>query len=298
MAARCEFQGAKAVPHRPILNPGQLALAAPSLLEWLPDETLYSLCSRQHRFWGYVHAWQTARVLFGGRRLGTQHDFPSALDALVTRTQGLWGRAEGIATERTLLRFFRPFLAAEDVATAIRTMRSPSVAHLKFSLGLLTSRFGASHPLKACPVCIREDLDKYGWSYWHGAHQFPGVWICAKHGEALLQSSVKTTGIERFEWHLPAMEALVPWCNDTSPSAKYGLGAFASLASAVVDAPRPAGWVARSAMEQIFSTALARRGWVTACRGWPSSESSTAMTKGRLFSEPRPGLPPLRSPPK
>ncbi len=263
MAARCEFQGAKAVPHRPILNPGQLALSAPSLFEWLPDETLYSLCSRQHRFWCYVHAWQSARVLFGGRRLGTQHDFPSALDALVTRTQGLWGRAEDIATERTLLRFFRPFLAAEDVAAAIRTMRSPSVAHLKFSLGLLTSRFGASHPLKACPACIREDLDRYGWSYWHGAHQCPGVWICAEHREALLQSSVKTTGIGRFEWHLPSPDTLVPWCDEALPAEMAELGVFAVLVNAVVDAPRPSGWIADSPIGSAVGRAQAARDWIT-----------------------------------
>jgi len=33
-------------------------------------------------------------------------------------------------------------------------------------------------------------------------------------------------------------------------------------------------------------------------KGWPSSLSETAATKGTLFSEPRPALPPLRSPPR
>ncbi|MHB8386206.1 TnsD family Tn7-like transposition protein, partial [Metallibacterium sp.] len=212
----------------------------------------------------HVHAWKTARVLFGGRHLGTQHDFPSALDALVTRTQGLWGRAEDIATERTLLRFFRPFLAAEDLAAALLTMRSPSVAHLKFSLGLLTSRFGASHPLKACPVCIREDLDRYGWSYWHGAHQFPGIWICAEHGEALLQSSVKTTGIGRFEWHLPSPDALCPWCDGSSSAEMAGLGTLTALIGAVVNAPRRSGWIADSPIGSAVGRRLAARGWVTA----------------------------------
>ena len=32
--------------------------------------------------------------------------------------------------------------------------------------------------------------------------------------------------------------------------------------------------------------------------GFPSSLSETAATKGTLFSEPRPGVPPLRSPPR
>lgn len=39
-------------------------------------------------------------------------------------------------------------------------------------------------------------------------------------------------------------------------------------------------------------------GSMTARPGRPSSVVATATTKGRLFSEPRPGLPPLRSPPR
>jgi hypothetical protein len=32
------------------------------------------------------------------------------------------------------------------------------------------------------------------------------------------------------------------------------------------------------------------------CRGRPASSTETAATKGTLFSEPRPALPPVRSP--
>lgn len=52
-----------------------------SLLPWLPGETLFSLCSRQHRLWGYSLSSRSTEIMFGGKRLGTQHDFPSGLDA-------------------------------------------------------------------------------------------------------------------------------------------------------------------------------------------------------------------------
>lgn len=119
------------------------------LLEWQPGETFYSLCSRHHRFSGFSTSAETTLALFGHRRSGCQHDFPSRLDAFVERTDGVHGDAAQLARERTLLGFYAPFLAASVVDGAIASMRSQSVAHLKHRLGILTSRFRANHPLMA-----------------------------------------------------------------------------------------------------------------------------------------------------
>ena len=136
------------------------------LLEWLPGETLFSLYSRHHRFWGCPTSEQSAQVLFGGgRRVGTHHDLPSALDAFVLRTGGRLGTPNHLARDRTLLRYYRPFVSATEVDAAVGVMRGPTVAHLKFRLGLLTSRFRANHPLKACASCMREDEVCSGWVY-------------------------------------------------------------------------------------------------------------------------------------
>lgn len=80
------------------------------LLQWLPGETLFSLVSRLHRLGGHRLADQTADVLFGRRRMGYQHDFPSGLHEFERSTAGLLGDVRTIALERTLLRYYRPFL--------------------------------------------------------------------------------------------------------------------------------------------------------------------------------------------
>jgi hypothetical protein len=42
---------------------------------------------------------------------------------------------------------------------------------------LLTSRFRAHHPLKACEYCFVEDVRDHGWAYWHPQVQVtPRVW--------------------------------------------------------------------------------------------------------------------------
>jgi len=48
-----------------------------------------------------------------------------------------------------------------------------------------------------------EDSLTTGWAYWHLEHQYPGVWVCTMHGQMLRESKLKSSGVERFLWHLP-----------------------------------------------------------------------------------------------
>lgn len=180
----------------------------PGLIEWLPGESLFSLISRQHRLSGRRLAAETCRIFFGSARGGSQHDFPTCLDELARRTDGLWGSAEEIATKSTLLRFYAPFKARTTVESCIAAMRGPSLGSLKFKLGLLTSRFRAHHPLKYCRSCVEVDAEAEGSAYWHLEHQYPGVWVCAQHQLPLEEAAVKANGVGRHLWFLPADVAI------------------------------------------------------------------------------------------
>lgn len=177
---------------------------------WLPDETLYSLLSRYHALSGHGSAADTALALFGRGRVGTQHDFPQHLDALCARTSGILGVPDELCRQRTVLPFYLPPRPPEVQSAAIDSLRGPSQGMLKYRLGLLTSRFRANHPLKACPDCMHADATNHGIAYWHLAHQFPGAWICPKHGRPLTVASVKSNGALRFGWVLPEIPQLRP----------------------------------------------------------------------------------------
>ena len=44
--------------------------------------------------------------------------------------------------------------------------------------------------LRYCPLCLQEDIEKYGEAYWHRAHQ---IWVmdkCHKHGCNLLDADM------------------------------------------------------------------------------------------------------------
>jgi hypothetical protein len=62
------------------------------------------------------------------------------------------------------------------------------------SFGLATRRL--------CLRCVQEDLAQFGESYWHRAHNLPGVRMCAKHRCSLVSSQLPA-GTLRTEYRLP-----------------------------------------------------------------------------------------------
>jgi len=179
------------------------------LPEWLPDETFYSLVSRYHLLSGNRLPETTSTALFGRRRSGYQHDFPSPLNAFVERSHERLGNSQCIARDRTILPMYlvsRNSTACVDAFEALAT--GVQATSLKYQLGLLTSRFRANHPLKACRSCIAEDVDMAGIATWRRSHQFPGIWVCQRHREPLLAASLKSTGVHRFGWLLPEAAGL------------------------------------------------------------------------------------------
>lgn len=181
----------------------------PGVATWLPDELLFSLASRHHVIAGNHLASETCMQLFGHRRRGSQHDFPSRIDEFVRRTSGVLGTPLEVINGHTILSFYLPLRSVRIADEAIASLRGDGIGSLKYRLGLLTSRFRAHHPLKACLKCMEDDRRQFHVAYWHLAHQYPGVWLCPHHDAMLMESTVKSNGVGRFLWHLPEISSLI-----------------------------------------------------------------------------------------
>lgn len=290
-------------------------------LAWLPGETLFSLISRHHFFSGHPLSSRTCAQFFGHRRAGSQHDFPSRLSKFEELTQGRYGTVDQIARHHTLLAYYASFLSEFNIRNAIATMSGDNVNHLKYRLGILTSRFRANHPLKACTVCMQNDLSTFGWAYWHLDHQFPGVWICTKHGQLLRESLLKATGVERFLWHLPSEEQFraIPKENLVDiQNVQPALQRLTCLVNELVTT-RLERAIDTSRLHELYKSELARRGWVTQGGSYrmpeiatsflehakpfrilpefaalPSTLSESFTQLGRMLRPPRSGTHPLR----
>lgn len=197
---------------------------------WLPGETFFSLVCRYHVLSGGRVPASTNAALFGHRHQGSQHDFPNRLGEFTTRTNQVLGDAATIALTRTILPFYLPLQTQQQTEAALAALVNQGVGMLKFKLGILTSRFRANHPLKACHTCMAEDAASIGCAYWHLEHQYPGVWVCIRHRAVLRGSIVKSSGVERFGWKLPRSDQLEDVVRDTMlPEGMDALHRFAEM---------------------------------------------------------------------
>lgn len=180
------------------------------IVTWNEDETFYSLCGRQHRVLGHLAPSQTLAWLFSSSNATTAHDFPNNLAALNDSARAAWGNPLSIILEHTILPLFFPFQSDQTQTEALQALCGPSLGSIKYRLGLLTSRFGAEHPLKACTSCMKADQDNSGVAYWHLSHQYPGVVVCPVHRDTLRESIHNRPWSGRFQWSLPSEGTLAP----------------------------------------------------------------------------------------
>lgn len=187
------------------------------LPELIAGETLFSWAARYHRLCGGVLASESSYRLFGDAHAGLRHDFPANLGRLAQITGNTLGNTEHLANKHTLLAYFSAFLDQDRYRLVLAKMFSPCVSKLKATLGILPSRVGAVHPLKACRACMGEDAFTFGIALWHVEHQFPAVWVCRRHGEPLaafrsgelksLRRFILPEDLSEAEWHRPLLES-------------------------------------------------------------------------------------------
>ncbi|CAB5576317.1 Uncharacterised protein [Pseudomonas putida] len=211
-------------------------LAFPPITRWLEDETFYSVCSRQHCVLGSPTPSSTLTWLYNSTSATTTHDLPYNLAALNDAAKATWGDSRSIIVEHTILPLFLPFQSAEHAVQAVQAMEGPSLGSLKYRLGLLTGRFGAEHPLKACTACMTSDRALHGVAYWHLSHQYPGVIMCPTHHLRLRESTHNRQWSGRFQWVLPSEVTLAPDPLATLPTSEQQ--ALERLASAVLELAR------------------------------------------------------------
>ena len=54
-----------------------------------------------------------------------------------------------------------------------------------------------------CPRCAKDDIRKWGTSYWHRSHNLPGVTTCIHHAKILLETRLPTRGHRDWQDALP-----------------------------------------------------------------------------------------------
>jgi hypothetical protein len=170
-----------------------------------PDEILYSVFARYHARSRNKFLSATTKDLFGHDASRIVVDLPNKLGYLVSQLPpGSSITPDQLINDHTLLPFYAPFLPSERVKQLRQNMiERSSGGTIHGRLGILTSNIEVEY-LRFCPMCAEEDIKLYGESYWHRAHQLPGIFVCPHHSLFLENSSVKCSYHGRGEALLTA----------------------------------------------------------------------------------------------
>ena len=106
---------------------------------------------------------------------------------------------EDIIEKNTLYKIFTAFLDKERKAVIYNGMIEGEKFNAFQPLGLVGSKIIMKDKLYFCEKCMKEDIRKYGESYWRVIHQIPGVYTCNKHNVLLKESEVLSSN-SRIEY--------------------------------------------------------------------------------------------------
>lgn len=124
-----------------------------------------------------------------------------------------------------LVRFAHPLTAS----SILNIMRRNTDDKVISSTAIGHSRFTTFYGLKYCPQCVVEDIDKYGFTYWHVNHQIPGTEACYRH-YCLLHVTAMGEGQRDRTLFLPSFEV-----KHSSSANKYQIK-FASFSAELLTA--------------------------------------------------------------
>ena len=96
--------------------------------------------------------------------------------------------------------------------------------------------------LKYCPLCVKEDRDKYGEAYWHRQHQIRNMKICPKHlcyleKSDVLAKSEKVFTLSSTEEHTPIISPRMATNSHLIEYSRYMAAVFASPIDFSTDVP-------------------------------------------------------------
>ena len=112
-------------------------------------------------------------------------------------------------------------------------------AHHLFSI---LPRERGEYYLRYCPLCVIEDREKYGETYWHRRHQIRNMTICTKHRCKLVESDVTAKSEQTFtlcdaESHIKNIEDVIKSESSVFAFAKYMVEVFDSSIDFKNDVP-------------------------------------------------------------
>ena len=154
------------------------------------DELVYSWLARYLVYSGYTSAMDAYRDLYDNPQIHPSVELMNNMTKDAKTIMEHTAPLKELILKHTLFPEYARFIA--------QTKRERLLEECDFTGGnwinavMRPASFGERF-LKYCPICVREDREIYGETYWHRQHQIFGIGICVKHGVYLHDSKVLVT---------------------------------------------------------------------------------------------------------
>ena len=157
-----------------------------------PDELVYSWFARYGMRTGYTNYRAIAEDLFISNTAKPNLEFIIELNPEAYKVVTRYKSFEAIIKQHTMFPYYVRFLPKERRVKAYKLL-------LKMDKGYNDALYSRKYKtqcrqsLRYCPICVDEDRNKYGETYWHRIHQLDHIDICPVHGCILQNTSVDIT---------------------------------------------------------------------------------------------------------
>ena len=227
----------------------------------LPDQTLYSWVTMFHRLSGNAANDLTRVQLLGSAKAGRHFHIPSHLATFCARTHLALGTPEQVVAKTTIIPFFTRFRPVTVVRDTLGMVKGENAVGVSQMLGM--GKMGPCPPLtcRHCSECAHEEILELNFSYWHRAHQLPGVLVCHKHASPLIITPLQIGHrfVTRFiEPQLELISKSPKHCSNEIITARTTLLRLAILAKDIADT-NLAGGYEQSRMRRTFEKVLSMK---------------------------------------
>ena len=155
--------------------------------EIYPDELLYSRFARYYERSGYMAYIFAAEDLFQNKNERPDVEFINRLTQDAQSVIHKKMSADEVIMNHTMFPYYGRFLSRERRNKAFSALVNMQGGYRNL---LAIPKTNKARYLRYCPLCVSEDRQKYGETYWHRIHQMIGVDVCPIHFCALLSSDV------------------------------------------------------------------------------------------------------------
>ena len=175
------------------------------------DELSYSWFARYLVCTGYTSAADVYLDLYGKKNIRPSVELLNDLQGEVKEVLQKYKPLKQIILEHTMFPEYARFI---DPDKRDRLLEECDFTRGNWINNLMIPVSSKERHLKYCPMCVKEDREQYGETYWHRMHQINGITICVKHKLYLQDSSIV---INRNLTRLKPAEIIIQQSEDSCP---------------------------------------------------------------------------------